>query len=102
MKVEHSNCVRAGVDVQKAQNTIDRLKLDGPRLRRLRGAVLDRLNFRMRSEIEKGLSFSDAKKKLARIYLSPNRAGELQPFFSAVRSYLGSEAEEYLTVSGYS
>jgi uncharacterized protein (TIGR02646 family) len=95
------NCQAAGVSVEQAEETIQELNLNAPRLNRLRKQVLNELNKQLRTVVEQGEDVGLARKKLARVHLSKNQAGRWQAFFTAIRSYLGSDAELHLEESGY-
>lgn len=95
------NCTEANVDQQKAQNSIDYLRLDSPRLRRLRREALDTINLNLQSKIQSGMTLDEARSDIARRMLRKNAAGHWPAFFSAIRSYLGQAAEEQLDSIGY-
>jgi len=101
LSVLEQNCRVSGVDVEQAEKTIQELNLNAPRLNRLRKQVLNELNRQLRTFIEQGQDVGLARKKLARVHLSRNQAGRWQAFFTAIRSYLGSDAEQHLEDSGY-
>lgn len=101
IKVNHTNCNAAGVNVDKAQATIDELNLDSIRLRRLRKAKMDRLNTQLKKEMDTGLPLEQARIKLARAHLKKNSDNHWTSFFSAIRSYLGNAAEQQLQTIGY-
>ncbi len=103
MSVHATHCQSAGVDVNKAQQTIDLLHLDAEsgRLRRLRKATLDAINSQLQRELANGVSLEDATTKLAQSLLHQNVAGHWPAFFSAIRSYLGKVAEEQLKAINY-
>ena len=101
MEVHIDNCLRAGVDVEKAQNTIDNLRLNAKRLTDLRRPILVHLNRQYNRLVSQGFSAVDARRRLARAILRRNRAGNWPAFFSAIRAYLGKQAEEQLERIGY-
>ena len=99
--VNQANCQAAGVNPNKAQATIDELKLDAIRLRRLRKAKMNRLNTQLKMEVDTGLSLDQARIKLARAHLKKNSDNHWPSFFSAIRSYLGNGAERQLQTINY-
>ncbi|WP_287605186.1 retron Ec78 anti-phage system effector HNH endonuclease PtuB [Thiothrix sp.] len=103
MSVQEMNCLSAGIDENKAQQTIDLLHLDiaAGRLRRLRKATLDAINASLQNELKKGVSVQEARIKLAQRLLRRNADDHWPRFFSAIRSYLGEAAEEQLKAINY-
>ena len=89
------------MDKVKAQATIDNLRLDSDRLRRLRKAALDNVNDSLRELIAEGMKIEDARSRLARGLLRKNDQDHWPAFFSSLRDYLGSAAEHQLTDIGY-
>lgn len=102
MLVNQEACQNAEVDMSKAQATIDELHLNANRLITLRKATLDQINIQLRARIEGGRSMDDAVTDLAKVLLSKNASNHWPRFFSSIRNYLGSAAEEYLSNSNYS
>ena len=100
MTVNTGNCQQAGVDGQKAQNTIDYLHLNANRLTRLRRAELNAINALFSGLVKSGMTDSDARVRLAQAILRKNN-DNWPTFFSAARSYLGQAAEEQLGRIGY-
>ncbi len=43
----------------------------------------------------------NARQQLAAVYLTKSANGKWRAFFTAIRSYLGSDAERHLKRSGY-
>lgn len=84
-----------------AQNTIDELRLDAPRLRRFREDVLNKINQQLQQLLQQGLSVGQARTHLAQAYLRKNSQQYWPAFFSCIRDYLGSEAEAHLLAIGY-
>lgn len=96
-----ANCQSAGVSEVHAQNTIDELRLIAPRLNRLRKTVLDDLNSRIASRVAQGDDISAARMYFSKIYLNKNANGNWSKFFTSMRSYLGSDAEQHLRNIGF-
>ena len=101
MIVHTANCRTAGIDEQKAQNTIKKLRLDAKRLKRLRKAELDRVNQVLQGLVHNGMDVRTARNKLAKALIRKDAKGNWPRFFSALRDYLGSAAEEQLRNIGY-
>ena len=102
ISVNHATCDQENVDKVKAQATIDNLRLDSPRLRRLRKATLDGVNASLGQLMQQGLSIEDARAQLAKGLLKKNSDGHWPRFFSSLRDYLGDAAEQQLNNIGYS
>jgi len=96
-----ANCQSAGVSEVQAQNTINELHLIAPRLNRLRKTVLDDLNSRIASRVAQGDDISAARTYFSKIYLNKNENGNWSKFFTSIRSYLGSDAEQHLQNIGF-
>ncbi|MNC57260.1 hypothetical protein D3C77_699720 [compost metagenome] len=79
-----------------ARKTIDELNLNSPRLTRARKAVLDSLNNNIQDIVNSGRTIDYAIGLIAKSVLRKNRAGDWPSFFSAIRFYLGQQAEENL------
>lgn len=92
-------CVKAGVDVQVAHNTITVLGLKAGRLNEARLAIINQLL----EELEKAgytQPFTlDRERELAAIYLP--QVGLLPAFFTTVRFSLGAGAEVHLAGIGF-
>lgn len=101
ISVNQATCTQAGVPAQKAQATIDELRLDAVRLRDLRKPVLDKLNSQLMSLVAAGMDLPDARSKLAATHLRRDARGNWPAFFSAIRCYLGQAAEQHLQNMGY-
>lgn len=102
ISVNRDNCRQAGVDEAKAQNTIDNLRLNSNRLRRLRNAELTRVNELFRRLVSQGKTDSEARDILARAIMRKNLKNCWPRFFSALRCYLGESAEVQLVNINYS
>lgn len=96
MQADSAACLQASVDPLCAQETVSRLHLDAARLRRLRRLALDNLNQQLQALVNKGVPLEEARRRLARAHLSLSVNGEWPAFFSAIRNYLGQEAETHL------
>jgi len=101
MSVIPDNCTISGISVEKAKKTIDYLNLNHQQLKKARGKILNTLNADLRAERAKGIELKAALQKMCKIYLSKKADGTWSPFFSTIRAYLGSEAEEYLKQTNY-
>nr|CAA6805702.1 MAG: TIGR02646 family protein [uncultured Thiotrichaceae bacterium] len=101
VSIHPQNCLEAGVSQQQALQTIDNLRLDSPRLQRLRGEVLDQINQNLQSKIQNGMTPDEARRDIARRMLRKNSVGRWPAFFSAIRSYLGQAAEDHLGTIDY-
>ncbi|WP_019935910.1 retron system putative HNH endonuclease [Oceanimonas smirnovii] len=99
VNIEH--CQQAGIEQARAQATIENLRLDADRLRRLRKGELDRINELLRNLVQQGKSVEAARSHLARALLRKDSEQQWPRFFSAIRSYLGRAAEEQLTAINY-
>ncbi|WP_442915644.1 retron system putative HNH endonuclease [Marinobacter sp. C2H3] len=101
LSVLAAHCVKAGVNVQQAEQTIRELNLNAPRLNRLRQQVLNQLNRDLQTLLQRGVAMGNARQQLAAVYLTKSANGKWRAFFTAIRSYLGSDAERHLKRSGY-
>ena len=102
LTVNVAHCNTSGVSVQKAQATLDSLRLGkARRLTTLRKKILNGLNQDMMQFTMTGMSIPQARTRLAKIHLRKNTAGNWPAFFSSIRSYLGNEAEAHLKSIGY-
>lgn len=100
VNVEH--CQQANIDRIKAQATVDNLRLDGERLRRMRKGELDKVNDLLRSQVQQGKSMDAARAHLAKALLRKDSHQQWPRFFSAIRNYLGKAAEDQLRALNYS
>lgn len=89
------------IDNQRAQQTLDWHNLNAMRLSNLRAAVLNKLNDDLREKITEGMTIAKARADLARRHLRQDQDGNWPAFFSAIRSYLGREAELHLQSIGF-
>ncbi|WP_372741032.1 retron system putative HNH endonuclease [Neptunomonas sp.] len=101
ISVHNENCDSAGVNVQKAQATIDELRLDSERLRRMRKGELNRINEQLRDRVANGETVDEAREYLAKALLRKDSNSLWPKFFTSIRSYLGSSAETQLRAINY-
>ncbi len=101
ISVDITHCQQAGVDKGKAQATIDNLRLDAKRLRDLRKPVLNNLNEQLRNMMLAGYTAEESRMRLTKTALKKDDHGNWPAFFSAIRSYLGSAAEQQLNTINY-
>ncbi len=101
IQVNREHCQQAEVDENKAQATIDNLRLDADRLRYLRKGELDRINELLSNLVQQGMPLKAARERLARALLRKDSQQQWPKFFSAIRSYLGSAAEDQLRALNY-
>lgn len=99
--IHSEHCAVSGVDPVIAQNTIDKLRLDAERLKRLRKPVLNKVNDELRAMVNQGIDLTIARENLAKAYLCKNNNGHWPAFFSALRDYLGDAAEKQLSAINY-
>lgn len=78
---------------QKAQDTIQYLRLNAPRLLRLRRAVLEGLSEKLSAMLESGMELEESLSQLAKALFVTNQP---PAFFTCVRGYLGQAAEQRL------
>lgn len=97
--VDESNCPD-GLKA-KAEQTIEKLRLDAPRLNRLRKGVIDKLREEIDNALISGQSLDDAMDNFAKVFFTPTANGYWQPFFSCIRWYLGEAAEKRLHAINY-
>lgn len=96
ISVNIARCQQAGVDEEKAQATINKLRLDARRLRDLRKPILEELNDQLRDMVRVGYTPQNARMRLAKAMLKKNDGGHWPAFFSSIRDYLGDAAEQQL------
>ncbi|HIF9241601.1 TPA: retron system putative HNH endonuclease [Photobacterium damselae] len=94
--VNEGVCEAQGLDAEMARQTIKELNLNSPRLMGARKMILEDLNNRITERVRRGLTIEQARSSLAASVLRKNRAGDWPSFFSAVRFYLGKQAEQVL------
>ncbi len=95
------NCQDAHISEEIVQNTIHKLKLNSDRLNALRKAKLNHIHDKISKELATGQKIQDVLAKYAQITLRKDLDGKWPSFFSSIRSYLGSAAEEHLQHIGY-
>lgn len=97
--------INEGLDdvlIDRATRTIESLRLNSATLDKLREAVISKLNDELLAMQERGDELGYSLCFLAETYLSKNEGGKYNsPFFSAVRWYLGPDAETFLERVGY-
>lgn len=99
VEVDKANCP-ASLHV-KGEQTIERLRLNAPRLTRLRKSVIDKLREEILKAEDAGVDFDDALSNLAQVFLSPSANGHWPAFFTCIRWYLGGSAENHLIAMNY-
>jgi len=82
--------------IEMAENTIDELNLNAPRLCRMRKNVLEKLGDQLTEMVAGGGHIEDSLVELAESFLIPDKHNRCLPYFSAVRWYLGEAAENLL------
>lgn len=95
------NCISANIPGAKVQQTIDELRLDAERLNRFRRTVLNKLNSDLQVLIQSGLTLPQAQSRLSQIYLRKDHNQHWPAFFTSIRSYLGTKADEHLRTINY-
>ncbi|MEZ8862880.1 retron system putative HNH endonuclease [Vibrio sp. 10N.247.311.51] len=101
ISVNEESCRLAGVEIEKAQATIDNLNLKSERLNRLRKERLAHANKRLQALVATGMTVTDARQKLALATMKKDGNDCWPKFFSALRCYLGKAAEEQLIAIEY-
>ena len=101
MSVVEENCSLAKIDEKLASGSIDHLRLNAQRLQRLRRAELNAINQTLRDLVAKGMTIEVAREKVAKGLLRKDKHGNWPKFFSTIRSYLGSAAEQQLETLDY-
>ncbi len=84
-----------------AENTIKELNLNSPRLMRMRLEVIRTLFDAEVRYVDQGLEPEEVYRLLAEEWLQPDEEGNILPFFSVMRFYLGEAAEEVLASRAY-
>ncbi len=104
--VEHNGTMLVDTDScpedlqKKAEATIRELNLNAPRLKRMRLAVMQKLEDQIAAELSEGQELREVLDLMASTCMVPDFDGNLLPFFSAIRWYLGSAAEHVIRTSG--
>lgn len=101
ISVDDAKCISAGVDVLKAERTIHELRLDAKRLNKMRKGELNSINEKLIEQIKKGKTIPEARKYLAKAILRKNSNNHWPKFFTSIRYYLGSAAEDQLRDINY-
>ncbi len=86
---------------KKARITIKELNLNASRLMRMRKAVIQRLNEEISDIIQTGATIEEAASFLAESFLLPDDEGRYVSFFTMIRWYLGTAAEQLLSEHNY-
>ncbi|MBE0515262.1 retron system putative HNH endonuclease [Sulfurimonas sp.] len=88
---------------QKAINSLDekKLNLNSPKLKEWRKSLIEKLREQVIQEYEASQDISLAIVTIVESQLSKDSYGNYPRFFSTVRSYFKSDAEEYLRRVGY-
>lgn len=84
----------------KAENTLQKLRLNAPRLMRFRAAVIDELRDQFSHLLDSGLSEQDALNYLAK-GLIPDLDSHLPAFFTCIRWFLADAVENRLFEIGF-
>lgn len=85
---------------RRAENTIEELNLNAPRLMRMRKTVINQLREEIEMATANGEPFDDVLNYLAQTSLLPDIDNRDLPFFSVIRWYLGDAAEKVIRTSG--
>lgn len=101
ISVNEEQCTKEKVNIEKAEATIDKLNLKCELLNRLRRERLTHANETMQKLVKQGMTPEDARQKLAKAIIKKDGEGAWPRFFSALRYYLGSAAEQQLLEIGY-
>lgn len=80
----------------RAQNTIEELNLNAPRLCRMRKEVIEKIGTELVNMVADGTKIDDALEILAVAFLAPDERGMCLPYFSTIRWYLGNGAERMI------
>ncbi|MGJ0479925.1 retron system putative HNH endonuclease [Pantoea agglomerans] len=94
-------CQKLGVVFEAANQTIEELNLNSPRLMRFRKGVLNNINDLVTESLRRGKSIDQAMSASAVSLLRKNKAGDWPSFFSVFRFYLGEQAEIVLARQSY-
>ncbi|MDT9630855.1 MULTISPECIES: retron system putative HNH endonuclease [Pseudomonas] len=101
ISVDVSNCAQSIIDPARVQTTIDKLNLDSPRLQNMRRVALNTINESFTKYVNSGISDEHTRAALARIFMRRDKNNNWQPFFSAIRGYLGDAAEDQLKADSF-
>lgn len=88
--------------ITKASNCVDpeMLNLNTEKLKDFRATVIDKLREELDTQVQSGMDMDDVLNTLSNIYLSKNDE-KYFPFFTTIRSFLGKNAEEFLSKNDY-
>lgn len=103
LEVNETNCLGSGIDIEKAKNCLhpDKLNLNSTQLKIRRKAALDALNKQLEEQLLGGIEIEDAISSIVEAQLQKDDRQHWPPFFTAIRSFLGKSAEEYLVSINY-
>jgi len=96
VSVNEDACLELGINIQMANQTINELNLNSPRLVRFRKNILDNLNALITERLRNGKTVEQALSYIAISLFRKNSAGDWPSFFSTARFYLGHQAEVVL------
>ena len=99
LEVNEDNCEFAGIEKRKVKNTIDKLHLNCKRLKDFRMSTIDGVKDQIDIYFREFGDIGHALKEVAAMLF--NNQGDWPPFFTAIRSYLGQDAETYLQSINY-
>ncbi len=101
MRVIEENCTLAGVDINRANNSLDKekLNLNSKYLKKWRKEVIDVLASEIEREFLLTGDFEASVLMVASAHLDKNE--NYEPFFSTIRSYFDADAEMILLNNGY-
>ena len=85
---------------RRAENTINELNLNAPRLMRMRKTVINGLRETIEMATANGEPLEEVLNYLAQTSLLPDVDNRDLPFFSVIRWYLGEAAEKVIRTSG--
>jgi len=103
MSVLEDNCSNADIDISKAENCLDKTKLNlnSPDLCGWREDVINNLEDEIKNLEELTENYEEAMLDTLDTYLSKDSDNNFHPFFSTIRSYFEEDAEDYLKETNY-
>lgn len=96
IEADEDACARAGVDPDRARRTLDELGLRVNSLRRQRASAREEAGRLFADFIEGGRSGTDALRAVCDELLAPAPNGNLTPFWTMIRCFLGNVGEAWL------
>jgi uncharacterized protein (TIGR02646 family) len=99
INVDSENCP-VGI-LKKAEGSLSKLKLNLPRLMTMRLQIIEELGDLIESEINQGLTSAQAAEVVSTAMYKESETDNWPAFFSCIRWYLGTAAEERLKTIGY-